>query len=221
MTSETQGDVFRHRARRMVESQLRARGILDERLLDAMGRVHRHAFIPPASAEEAYEDRPVPIAEGQTISQPYIVAAMLQALKLQPDDKVLEIGTGSGYQTALLAELVATVYSVERFPSLAERARHTLEQLGYANVRISVGDGTEGLPAHAPFDAIVVSAAAPRIPEPLTAQLAEGGRMVLPVGTRAAQELLLVRKLHQHLVTSVIEGCRFVPLVGAHGFAAE
>lgn len=221
VTRDSQSDPFRRWARQMVASQLQPRGIRDERLLDAMRRVPRHAFVPSGDMAEAYDDRPVAIGEDQTISQPYIVASMLQALQLQPSDKVLEVGTGSGYQTALLAELAAMVYSVERFASLAEQARRTLERLGYTNLRIEVGDGSEGLPAYAPFGRIVVSAAAPQVPEPLVTQLAEGGRMVIPVGTRNSQELFLLQKIHGHLLTGIIEGCRFVPLVGAHGFGAE
>ncbi len=202
----------------MVELQLRGRGIRDPRVLAAMERVPRHEFLGPELQKEAYEDRPLPIGHSQTVSQPYIVAAMLEALELQPSDRVLEIGTGSGYQTALLAELAAKVYSIERHAPLAERARQTLERLGYRGVEIVVGDGTEGLPAAAPFDAILVSAAAPRIPPPLLEQLAEGGRMIVPVGFCEGQELELVRKQHGQPCVTHLDACRFVPLIGREGF---
>ncbi len=219
MTIDVQSDLFRARAQVMVAVQLRHRGISDERVLEAMERVPRHRFVAPALWDNAYEDTPVAIGEGQTISQPYIVAAMLQAVSLKAGDRVLEIGTGSGYQTALLAELVASVHSIERYATLAEQAWETLRALGYSNVEIVVGDGTCGLPSAAPFDAIVVSAAAPAVPPPLLEQLQEGGRMIIPVGTWAGQELWLVRKLQNQPSISYLEGCRFVPLLGAYGFA--
>ena len=218
MASETQIDSFLTQRRSMVESQLRARGIRDERVLAAMLRVPRHEFVSEEHREQVYEDHPIPIGEGQTISQPYIVAIMLEALALNPSDTVLEIGTGSGYQTALLSELTRQVYSVERHEALARSARDTLARLGFNNVEVLVGDGSHGLADHAPFDAIVVSAAAPQIPPPLFEQLREGGRMVIPVGPAHAQELQLVRKHEgQPLVTSM-EGCRFVPLIGSEGY---
>ena len=196
MAAETQIDSFLTQRRSMVESQLRARGIRDERVLAAMFLVPRHEFVSEEYRDQAYEDHPIPIGEGQTISQPYIVAIMLEALALNPSDTVLEVGTGSGYQTALLAELTRQVYSVERHEALARTAQDTLARLGFNNVEVLVGDGSHGLPEHAPFDAIVVSAAAPQIPPPLFEQLREGGRMVIPVGPAHAQELQLVRK-HQ------------------------
>jgi protein-L-isoaspartate(D-aspartate) O-methyltransferase len=202
----------------MVESQLRARGIRDERVLAAMLRVPRHEFVSEEHRDQVYEDHPIPIGEGQTISQPYIVAIMLEALALDPSDTVLEIGTGSGYQTALLAELVRQVYSVERYASLARAAQATLARLGFNNVEVLVGDGSRGLPDRAPFDAIVVSAAAPQIPPPLFEQLREGGRMVIPVGPAHAQELQLVRKHEGQPVVTSMEGCRFVPLIGSEGY---
>ena len=202
----------------MVESQLRARGIRDERVLAAMFRIPRHEFVSEEHRDQVYEDHPIPIGEGQTISQPYIVAIMLEALALNPSDTVLEIGTGSGYQTALLAELVRQVYSVERYASLARAAQATLARLGFNNVEVLVGDGSRGLPDHAPFDAIVVSAAAPQIPPPLFEQLREGGRMVIPVGPAHAQELQLVRKHEGQPLVTVMEGCRFVPLIGSEGY---
>lgn len=202
----------------MVEVQLRARGIRDERVLDAMRRVPRHEFVSPHYQGEAYGDHPLPIGEGQTISQPYIVALMLEALALAPEHRVLEIGTGSGYQAVLLAELAAQVFSIERHAKLARQARQTLQRLGYRNVMLIVGDGTQGLPAAAPFDGIIVSAAAPRLPQPLFAQLKEGGRLVVPVGSPISQDLQLIQKLNGRPVISILEACRFVPLVGAEGY---
>ncbi len=170
---------------------------------------------------QAYEDHPIQIGEGQTISQPYIVARMLEAMALLPLDVVLEIGTGSGYQTALLAELSHFVFSIERYASLAIEARATLARLGYQNVTVSVGDGSCGLPGEAPFDAIVVSAAAPQIPMALFEQLREGGRMIVPVGPPQFQQLQLVRKRNNRAESISLEPCRFVPLVGAQGFGLE
>ena len=164
----------------MVDSQLRDRGISDPRVLDAMLRVPRHEFVPEPYRAQAYEDHPLPIGDGQTISQPYIVARMLESLQLTPNDKVLEVGTGSGYVTALLAELAAQVFSIERHASLAESARNLLAALGYTNVRVFTGDGALGLPACAPFDAILVSAAALEVPPALLSQLRDGGRMIIP-----------------------------------------
>ncbi len=197
----------------MVNSQLRARGISDERVLAAMDRVPRHEFAPERYREQAYEDHPLPIGEAQTISQPYIVAVMLESLKLSPGDKVLEIGTGSGYVTALLAELTAQVISMERHASLADSARALLAGLGYANVRVIAGDGTRGFPDAAPYDAIVVSAAASRMPQALLDQLAEGGRMIIPVGNDETQQLQLVRMEHGLPKIGLRELCRFVPLI--------
>ena len=202
----------------MVELQLRGRGIRDPRVLTAMGSVPRHEFLGPEFRREAYEDRPLPIGHGQTVSQPYIVAAMLEALELRPTDRVLEVGTGSGYQTALLAELAGKVYSIERHAALAERAQKALARLGYPEVEVVVGDGTEGLPNAAPFDAILVSAAAPRLPAPLLEQLAEGARMIIPVGFAAGQDLELVRKHQGRPLITRLDACRFVPLIGREGF---
>jgi len=213
-----QGDDFPVERQSMVETQLRARGIRNERVLAAMARVPRHEFVAGELRSQAYEDHPVPIAEGQTLSQPYIVAIMLELLSLTGAETVLEIGTGSGYQAAVLAELVRQVYSVERRASLADSAEATLARLGYKNVSVSVGDGSHGLPQRAPFDAIVVSAAAPRIPPALFEQLCEGGRMVVPVGPSHAQELQLVRKQEGRAVVANLEGCRFVPLIGSQGY---
>jgi protein-L-isoaspartate(D-aspartate) O-methyltransferase len=216
---EIQPDNFGTERQIMVAAQLRGRGIRDERVLAAMSRVPRHEFIAERYRDQAYEDHPIPIGEGQTVSQPYIVALTLEALSLAPDDTVLEIGTGSGYQTALLADLTQHVSSIERHAGLAHEAQATLARLGYTNVTVSVGDGSEGLPAAAPFDVIAVSAAAPRIPTSLFEQLREGGRMVIPVGPAEAQELQLVQKQEGRPVIQSLEGCRFVPLIGGQGYS--
>ena len=197
----------------MVRVQVAERGIRDRRVLGAMLDVPRHEFVPESLWNQAYEDHPLPIGAGQTISQPYIVAVMLEYLALQPTDRVLEVGTGSGYVTALLSRMCAEVYSVERHAELAAAAAATLERLGYSNVKIRVGDGGQGWPEYAPFDAIVVSAATPEIPPALFAQLREGGRMVVPVGPPTSQQLQLIRKVNGQSEVQVLEGCRFVPLV--------
>jgi protein-L-isoaspartate(D-aspartate) O-methyltransferase len=205
----------------MVESQLRQRGIRDERLLAAMSTVPRHEFVSQQNWNEAYADHPIPIAEKQTTSQPYMIAAMIQAAEINPEDRVLEIGAGSGYQTALLAELASQVFAVERYASLTETAQKTLERLGYRNAKIVTGDGSLGLPESAPFDAIIVSAAAPSIPQALVDQLATGGRLLIPIGEADQQVLQLVQR-NADGGTSVrtLEGCRFVPLIGEQGFVA-
>jgi len=199
----------------MVETQLRARGIRDAHVLRAMERVPRHEFVDPRYRDQAYEDHPLPINAGQTVSQPFIVALMLEILHLEPGSKVLEIGTGSGYQTAILAEICGHVYSVERHPQLAYEAQETLARLAFNNLTLRVGDGSQGLPEYAPFDAIVVSAAAERIPVPLFEQLREGGCMIIPVGSHEAQELQLVRKREGKPLITLLDGCRFVPLIGS------
>jgi protein-L-isoaspartate(D-aspartate) O-methyltransferase len=205
----------------MVESQLRQRGIRDERLLAAMSKVPRHEFVSQQNWNEAYADHPIPIAEKQTTSQPYMIAAMVQAAQVKPEDRVLEIGAGSGYQTAVLAELAREVFAVERYGSLAETAQKTLARLGYRNAKIITGDGSLGLPEAAPFDAIIVSAAAPRIPQALIDQLAIGGRLVIPVGDADQQVVQLVQRNADGTTSvSTLEGCRFVPLIGEQGFAA-
>ena len=200
----------------MVSSQLRNRDIRDERVLDVMGRVPRHEFVGEYDRRQAYEDHPLPIGEQQTISQPYIVALMLELLELTPKDRVLEIGTGSGYVTALLAELAAQVVSIERHAALADRARALLDRLGYRNVEVIVGDGSEGFQPSAPYDAILVSAATPAVPAPLPAQLAEGGRMVIPVGPPERQQLQVIRREMGEIRTILREPCRFVPLVSSN-----
>lgn len=197
----------------MVEAQLRDRGISDERVLAAMARVPRHEFASGPYREQAYEDHPLPIGEGQTISQPYIVALMLQALRISPWDKVLEVGTGSGYVTALLSELTANVYSIERHVTLAQQAEDILRRLGYTKVQIIIGDGNRGFPEAAPYDVIIVSAAALAVPQGLLVQLADGGRMIIPVGSDDAQQLQLIEKRGGDVRISPREMCRFVPLV--------
>lgn len=206
-------EVFAAMRQTMVEVQLRRRGISDQRVLDAMARVPRHEFIHERDREQAYEDHPLPIGEDQTISQPFIVALMLELLELRPDDKVLEVGTGSGYVTALLAQLAAQVTSMERHQSLAERARVLIERLGYENVSVVVGDGSQGYEPSAPYNAVLVSAAAAAVPPLLLDQLAEGGRMVIPVGPTDAQQLQVIRRENNQIRTSLRESCRFVPLI--------
>ncbi len=202
----------------MIEKQLRRRGISDAAVLAAMTEVPRHEFVPQELRSHAYDDLPLPIGGGQTISQPYIVAAMTLALHLQPGDRVLEIGTGCGYQAAVLSRLAKEVFTIERRPELASAASATLAGLGYPNAHVHCGDGTLGLPELAPFDAILVAAAAPAVPKPLLAQLAEGGRMILPVGDAEHQELQLIQRFGDEFPAKMLEGCRFVPLVGYHGW---
>jgi protein-L-isoaspartate(D-aspartate) O-methyltransferase len=206
-------DGFRQQREEMVRVQLADRGIHDRRVLDAMRQVPRHEFVPESFRQNAYEDHPLPIGKGQTISQPYIVAAMLEHLALQPADCVLEVGTGSGYVTATLSLLCSEVYSVERHAQLAAAAESTLQRLQYRNVKIKLGDGYEGWSEFSPFDAILVSAATPGMPPALFAQLREGGRMIVPVGPQSSQELQLIRKMGGQPEIEVLEGCRFVPLV--------
>ena len=213
MTSCDDGAVFAASRSRMVEFQLRARGVRDEHVLDAMARVPRHEFTVVRYRDQAYEDHPLPIGECQTISQPYIVAVMLEALSLKATDKVLEVGTGSGYVTALLAELAAQVFSLERHVKLADEARSTLTRLGYANVKVIASDGTQGFAAAAPYNGILVSAAAHELPPALIAQLAPGGRMVIPVGPGDAQQLQLILIEEGQPRTILGERCRFVPLL--------
>lgn len=206
-------DSFQVQREQMVRAQIEDRGIRDSRVLAAMRAVPRHEFVPEPLRDDAYEDRPLPIAAGQTISQPYIVAAMLAYLDLQPTDRVLEVGSGSGYVAALLSILCAEVYSVERHAELAASAERTLARLGYTNVKTRVGDGRLGWSEHAPFDAVLVSAATPELPPVLLAELREGGRMMVPIGPPFSQELQLIRKVKGQPEVEVLEGCRFVPLV--------
>lgn len=202
----------------MVRAQLMKRGITDSRVLDAMATVPRHLFVPPEARAQAYGDRALPISEGQTISQPYIVALMAEALSLRPGDRVLEIGAGSGYAAAVLSQLAGEVYTMERWPALAENAERSLHNLGYLNVHVFHGDGTMGLPAYAPFDAIVVAAAAPWVPRPLREQLGEGGRLVIPVGGRNEQILLRLTRTDHRTQTERLGEVRFVPLIGEHAW---
>jgi protein-L-isoaspartate(D-aspartate) O-methyltransferase len=203
---------------RMVDEQLVRRGITDPRVLAAMRKVPRHRFVEEALQDRAYGDHPLPIGEGQTISQPYMVGAMTQLLRLSGAEKVLEIGSGSGYQTAVLAELTRRVCSIERLPALASRARQTLEGLGYTNAVVKTADGTYGWPDEAPFDRILVTAGAPSVPMPLFQQLAEGGRMVMPIGDSQSQTLHVVEKVGGQMRTSTDCGCVFVKLVGRYGW---
>jgi protein-L-isoaspartate(D-aspartate) O-methyltransferase len=204
---------------RMVKDQLIARGIKDEGVLEAMRKIPRHLFIEEALAGEAYNDHPVPIGEKQTISQPYIVALMTEALELEGKENTLEIGTGSGYQTAILAELSSRVYTIERITSLLVNARKLLAQLGYDNILFKAFDGTLGWIEYAPFDAIMITAGAPHPPQPLLDQLADNGRMIIPVGDRYTQELLKVTKKGKTLHQKNLGGCRFVNLIGVHGWS--
>ncbi len=214
----SEGTLARRREE-MVAEQLRARRIRDERLLAVMGEIPRHRFVPPELVSRAYEDSPLPIGEDQTISQPFIVAEMTQALFLGGTEKVLEIGTGSGYQTAILCRLAGTVVTVERLESLSRAARAKLADLGLENVRFRVGDGTLGAPDEAPFDRVIVTAAAPDVPEPLFEQMGEDAIMVIPIGGRWEQELVVVRKERGIPRREYLGGCRFVPLLGERGFS--
>lgn len=214
------GDSYGSYRARLAEA-VRAKGIRDPAVLNAISEVPRHLFVPPALLGRAYEDTSLPIGNGQTISQPSTQARAIELLRLTGREKVLEVGTGSGYQTALLAMVAAGVFSIERVPALAERARTALRDAGARNVSLLVGDGTLGWRAYAPFDAIVVAAASPEVPQPLLDQLAEGGRMLLPLGDRTSQVLTLVTLGTGGVVTrQPVAGARFVPLLGTHGFDA-
>ncbi len=212
-------DPYKAKREWMVETQIRARGIQHPRVLEAMRVIPRHRFVPPEFQDEAYEDYPLPIGHGQTISQPYMVAAMTEALEPEAHHRVLEIGTGSGYQTAVLAYLVREVYTIEYVPELAERAQRVLADLGFTNIHFRVGDGTLGWPEAAPFDRILVAAAAPEVPPPLWEQLKPGGILVIPLGDLWGQELYKIRKTPEgERVDEVLFPCAFVPLRGAYGF---
>lgn len=202
----------------MIAEQIVARGIKDKRVLSAMQKIERHLFVPESLQNEAYGDYPLPIGENQTISQPYMVASMTEELKLTPEDKVLEIGTGSGYQTAVLAEIAREVYSVERMQKLAEEARTRLNTMGYENVVITESDGSEGLPEHSPYDAIIVTAGAKTVPQPLLQQLRENGRLVIPVGERLVQTLMKFTKINSEIRQEKLFDCMFVPLIGENGW---
>lgn len=205
----------------MVKEQLITRGITNQRVLAAFYKVEREKFVPSGMRNNAYEDFPLSIGERQTISQPYMVALMTQCLELKGDEKILEIGTGSGYQTAILAELTREVYSIERIRVLAEKARKLLEELGYSNIKIFLNDGTLGWKESSPYDRILVTAGAREIPQPLTEQLEEEGVMVIPVGNVYSQDLKVTRKRKNHIKTVTVEKCVFVPLIGEYGWDEE
>ncbi len=211
-------EYYRRLRLKMVEEQLQQRGICDKRVLDAMRTVPRHLFVPEQYRAEAYEDIPLPIGHQQTISQPYMVAVMLEALALAGDERVLEVGTGSGYQAALLGRLAGQVYTVEIIPELAQTALEVLSSLGYENVQVVTANGSVGWEAGAPYDAIIVAAASPVVPPSLLEQLQEGGRLLLPVGDCWNQTLLRVRKQRGKILTEDLGGCAFVPLVGEEGW---
>ncbi len=209
---------YRLARERMVKNQLVPRGITDARVLEVMGKVQRHLFIEEALEGEAYNDHPLPIGHKQTISQPYIVALMTEVLELKGTERTLEIGTGSGYQTAILAELSKTVYTIERILPLMESARRRLQEMGYTNVFFKAFDGTLGWKEFEPYDAIMVTAGAPKVPEPLKEQLAEGGRMIIPVGNKFSQDLIKVTRVKNTFRERNLGGCRFVDLIGLHGW---
>jgi len=209
---------YRLAREKMVKNQLAPRGITDQRVLEAMGKIHRHLFVEEALLGEAYNDHPLPIGHKQTISQPYIVALMSQALELTGSEKVLEIGTGSGYQAAILAELSYKVFTIERVRPLMENARALLDELGYTNILFKAFDGTLGWKNKDPFDAIIITAGSPKIPQPLLDQLIEGGRMVVPVGDKYSQDLIKVTKQGDSYMEKNLGGCRFVDLIGVHGW---
>lgn len=202
----------------MVNRQLVARGIHDLKVLEAMGKVPRHLFVSEHLQDQAYNDRPLPIDLNQTISQPYIVALMTEALDLSSDDKVLEIGTGSGYQAAILAEICQQVYTMEKLPELLEKAEAVLKQIGYRNIITKTDDGTLGWPEYAPYDAILVTAGAPHVPRPLLNQLSDGGRLLIPVGSNLIQELKKITRQGDRFSEELLGGCQFVPLLGQHGW---
>jgi protein-L-isoaspartate(D-aspartate) O-methyltransferase len=209
---------YRLAREKMVKTQLVPRGISDQKVLEAMAKIHRHLFVEEALIGEAYNDHPLPIGHKQTISQPYIVALMTEALELKGTEKVLEIGTGSGYQTAILAELSGAVYTVERIEPLLVKSKQLLQELGYTNIQFKVSDGTVGWQEFAPYDAIMVTAGAPKIPQPLLDQLADGGRMVIPIGNRYSQDLIRMKRDKNRFLEKNLGGCRFVDLVGNHGW---
>lgn len=212
---------FEYARREMVARQIEDRGIRSERVLEAMRAVPRHLFVPGEYISASYTDEPLPIGEGQTISQPFMVAAMADALLLKGSERVLEIGAGSGYQAAVLSLLAREVIAIEAQPSLAESARERLARLGYCNVQVEGGDGSEGWPSEAPYDAILVTAAAPSVPPPLVEQLVDGGRLVIPVGRPEHQELIRITKRRGEIAQEFLYDCRFVPLVGHYGWQGK
>lgn len=219
-TTTTQNQVslpYFNERKQMVERQIKARGITEEKILEAFLRVERHRFVPEILVNNAYEDRPLPIGEGQTISQPYIVAIMTKVLNLLKHEKVLEIGTGSGYQAAILGEICDSVFTIEIIESLGKKAQKLLIELGYSNIKSKIGDGYQGWEEYAPFDAIIVTCAPTHVPEPLKAQLKEGGRMIIPVGEIWDQKLVLMRKKNSKLIEENVLSVRFVPMVNPEG----
>ena len=212
-------DAYNSKRQHMVDTQIIPRGIKDQRVINAMRKIPRHLFLDEAFWPQAYEDHPLPIGEKQTISQPYIVAIMTEALQLTGTETVLEIGAGSGYQTAILAELAEQVYTIERIPSIAKRARKTFDQLQYRNIIITIRDGTAGWKEHSPYDSIIVTAASPGAPKPLLEQLATGGRLVIPIGDEFTQELIVYEKKDENeFKEENYGGCRFVKLIGEYGW---
>jgi protein-L-isoaspartate(D-aspartate) O-methyltransferase len=211
-------DEFYYKRQKMVDNQIVKRGIKDKRVIEAMREIPRHLFVDEAFWDSAYDDTPLPIGEKQTISQPYIVALMTELLGLKGEEKVLEIGTGSGYQAAILSRLAGFIYSIERIPSLAKRARKVLDELGVTNALLRIDDGTKGWEEHAPFDGIIVTAAAPFPPKPLLDQLKDGGRLVIPLGDEYNQDLTLIRKEGERFNSESYGPCRFVRLIGEHGW---
>jgi protein-L-isoaspartate(D-aspartate) O-methyltransferase len=209
---------FEAQRKRMVQTQLIGRGLDDQRVLDVFLEIPRHEFVSEDMMSSAYDDCPLPIGQGQTISQPYMVALMTQMLRLKPEDKVLEVGTGSGYQTAIISKLAGKVYTIERIQRLARQAQQRFEKLGLKNIEVHVGDGTLGLEDFKPFDAIIITAAAPHVPESLIGQLKEQGRLVIPVGGKFLQELMLIEKQQGRIVEKQQCGCVFVPLIGKQGW---
>lgn len=221
ISQEKRRDPYEVARRRMVTEQLIPNGIKDQRVLDAMMKVPRHEFVNQGMVNQAYEDRPLQIGMGQTISQPLMVALMTEALCLRGTEKVLEIGTGSGYQAAVLAELAKDVYTIERIDTLSIRARTILHKLLYTNIRFRIGDGTLGWPEEAPFDGIIVTAGSPEVQKTYLSQLTDGGRLVIPVGNETVQELLVITKTGEHFQTKAVTGCRFVKLIGEYGWKCE
>lgn len=219
MVSFDEKDRYEVSRREMIEYHLKNRGIGDPRVLDAMAHIPREAFVPAKYAAQSYDDNPLPIGTGQTISQPYIVALMTQSLKMTGCEEVLEIGTGSGYQTAILAALAKKVYTIERFNELSESAQAVLGRLGFENIEYYIGDGSCGWPTDMQFDRIIITAGVPEIPEPLERQLKEGGLLIAPVGGQWTQELVLAEKKKGHLEQNFICGCRFVKLIGKYGYS--